>query len=181
MKHSFRIRLLFNSYLFFFLLVLACNSCSPVPENKFQSEIDRIALKYIADKREAICNITAATYGKDRIIVKGETTIPEIKSDIINALAKSDIGLIDSIIILPDTSLYKKCFGVVTLSVANLRKEPMHKSELVSQAILGTPVIVLKTEESWVLVRTPDKYISWTEKSSLMLMDKMNSPTGKVK
>ena len=75
-----------------------------------------------------------------------------------------------ALLILPDTIHNKNYFGVVTLSVINLRKEPEHSSELVSQAILGTPVVVLKSKDSWVLVQTPDSYISWTEESSLKLM-----------
>jgi cell wall-associated NlpC family hydrolase len=55
------------------------------------------------------------------------------------------------------------------LSVINLRKNPDHRAELVSQAILGTPVLVLKSQSSWLLIQTPDNYIAWTEKSSVSL------------
>jgi cell wall-associated NlpC family hydrolase len=107
-----------------------------------------------------------------QIILKGETTIPEAKNEILKALDSLHINLIDSLIILPDTIQNKKYLGVATLSVINLRKTPDHSSELVSQAILGTPVVVLKCLNSWVLVQTPDSYISWTEKSSVKLMSR---------
>jgi hypothetical protein len=42
---------------------------------------------------------------------------------------------------------------------------------MVSQAIMGTPVSILKKEDSWLLIQTPDKYIAWTEKSSVQLMN----------
>lgn len=61
--------------------------------------------------------------------------------------------------------------GLVTISVINLRKQPDHRSELVSQAILGTPVLILKDEDSWLLIQTPDNYIGWTEKNSVRLMN----------
>jgi hypothetical protein len=170
-KHYIRIRFVIkNSFL---VLLLAIGyGCSSVSETKYQSEIDQISSKYITDKREDVCTINASSDGKARIILKGETTIPQIKLDIIDTLANPGIELIDSILILPDTAKNNRYFGIVTLSVANLRKEPMHRAELVSQAILGTPVIVLKEEDSWVLVKTPDKYLSWTERSSLVLMNK---------
>ena len=38
---------------------------------------------------------------------------------------------------------------------------------MVSQAILGTPVRILKNEDSWLLIQTPDHYIGWTESSSV--------------
>jgi len=170
-KHNVGIRFILKSQLLLFLLAIAYG-CNSFPEARIKSEIDQIASKYINDKREDVCTINASSERKDRIILRGETTVPQIREDIINTLAKSGIDLIDSIIILPDTSISNKYIGVVTLSVANLRKEPMHRAELVSQAILGTPVIILKEENSWVLVRTPDKYISWTERSSLVLMDR---------
>jgi len=62
--------------------------------------------------------------------------------------------------------------GLVTLSVINLRKEPDHASEMVSQARLGTPVVILKEHHSWLLIQTPDNYISWTEKSSIVPEDR---------
>jgi hypothetical protein len=42
----------------------------------------------------------------------------------------------------------------------------------VSQAILGTPVMILKRNDSWLLIKTPDNYIAWTEESSVKQMDR---------
>lgn len=65
----------------------------------------------------------------------------------------------------------EKDMGLVTLSVINIRKEPGHASELVSQSILGTPVLILKTNDSWLQIQTPDNYIGWTTDSSVRPMD----------
>ena len=168
--------MIFNKILLkccFLIYVLSLLSgCNSVSEIKYQSEIDQIASKLTTDKRESICNITASSENRDVITLRGETTIPQIKEELLNTLAKPGIRLIDSIIILPDTAHNKKYLGVVTLSVANLRKEPKHSAELVSQAILGTPVLVLKQENSWLLIQTPDNYVSWTERTSVQLKDK---------
>jgi MEMO1 family protein len=61
--------------------------------------------------------------------------------------------------------------GVVNLSVINLRKEPQHESEMVSQAILGTPFIVLNRNQYWLMIETPDHYKGWVEESSVKLMN----------
>jgi len=179
-KHRNKNSIINNIFFFVFFLSIA-SGCSSISEIKYQSEIDQIVSKWMTDKRESICNISAYSEGRDGIIIRGETTIPQVKEEIINTLAKPGIKLTDSIIILPDTSQNYKYHGVVTLSVANLRKEPGHSAELVSQAILGTPVVILKEQNSWVLVQTPDKYISWTEKSSLELMNKNEFKTWKSK
>ena len=52
----------------------------------------------------------------------------------------------------------KKIKGIIYNSVANMRSEPRHSSELVSQALLGTPVRILEEEGEWRRVQTPDKY-----------------------
>ena len=57
----------------------------------------------------------------------------------------------------------EKTFGVVNVSVANLRVTPEHRAEMASQAILGTPVRILKKEHGWYLVQTPDEYLGWTD------------------
>ena len=65
-----------------------------------------------------------------------------------------------------------KSMGLVTLSVANIRKEPDQSSELVSQAILGTPVMILNTKDNWFHIQTPDTYSGWTEQSSVQAVSK---------
>ena len=152
-------------------ILLVINGCHSTLEKEKQSEIDRIANRWVPDKRIALCDVTAKTGKGKYIILCGETTISQAKQDIIKTLNNQGNILIDSIIILPDTLRNKKYLGLVTLSVINLRKEPDHASELVSQAILGTPVLILKETDSWLLIQTPDNYIAWTEKSSVTPMD----------
>jgi len=153
------------------VILLFLYGCSSISTLKIQAEIDLIAEKWISDPREAICDITAVAGSNNTIILRGETSVPQIHEEIINALNKPGLLLTDSIINLPDTSRIKKVYGLVTLSVINLRKTPEHSSELVSQAILGTPVKILKEKNSWLLVQTPDRYIAWTEKSSVVMID----------
>jgi SH3-like domain-containing protein len=74
---------------------------------------------------------------------------------------------------LKDTLEDTNQMGLVTLSTINLRKEPHHSAELVSQAILGTPVKILKTEDSWLQIQTPDNYTGWIEESSVKLVNKI--------
>jgi len=70
------------------------------------------------------------------------------------------------------TSGYIKKMGIVTLSVINMRKEPDHASELVSQSILGTPVTILGDTNSWLHIETPDNYTGWVEGASVQIMSK---------
>ncbi len=150
-----------------FLSLFILSACQNEKLSDYQSEADSIANKYAPDRRIDICNIQVLK-NKGSVVLKGETTVPEAKNKIIKTLSKQAIDLIDSIIILPDTSANKICKGLACLSVINLRKEPDYSAELVSQSLMGTPLTILKKQGSWYLVRTPDNYIAWTESSSLV-------------
>jgi len=57
--------------------------------------------------------------------------------------------------------------AVVRPPVANLHAQPSLRSELVSQALMGTPVGVLRVLPAWVLVRCPDGYEGWMDSGAL--------------
>ncbi len=143
------------------------SGCKVNEADKINNQISEISRTYVPDNRTDICNINATFLKGDTVLLTGETTVTEAKSAIIKSLDDYGKFLIDSISILPDTSVNPRYMGLSTLSVINLRKEPDHSSELVSQALMGTPVMILKKDHSWLLVRTPDRYISWTEQSSV--------------
>jgi hypothetical protein len=50
---------------------------------------------------------------------------------------------------------------LVVSAVADVRREPSHKAELVSQAIHGDAVTPLRAENEWTLARMDDGYVGW--------------------
>mgnify|MGYP002737626751 FL=1 len=54
-----------------------------------------------------------------------------------------------------------KRWGVIYNSVANMRSEPRHGAELLSQTLLGTIVEVLEEQEEWRKIQTPERYTGW--------------------
>ena len=145
-------------------------SCQPRSVEPFQTEIDAIAKRWVPDKRVGICNFKLENGSGDKIVLKGETIFPGAKTEVMQLLKDKGISVTDSAVILPDSVSMKKYWGVVSLSIANLRSKPAHSSELLSQAIMGTPVRVFKMEDGWLLVQTPDLYIAWTNQSAVQLM-----------
>jgi SH3-like domain-containing protein len=135
-----------------------------------QTEIDGISKRWVPDKRVGICNLVIVEGKNNDMVLKGESLFPDTKAEVLQLLKSKGISVIDSVEILPDTTRLEKNWGVVSLSVANLRGKPAHSSELVSQAIMGTPVRVLKENGEWILIQTPDHYISWTNISSVQQM-----------
>jgi SH3-like domain-containing protein len=152
--------------------IILISGCRP-GEVPFQisNDIDSIILKWVPDKREGICDLSLRMMPDRKLVVKGETNISNAKNEIINYLTESAIGYYDSLEIIPDPAEIDNPWGLVSISVCNIKKNPSHSSELVSQAIMGTPVKILKKDDSWRLVQTPDYYIGWSNDSGIEELD----------
>ena len=129
-------------------------------------EIEAIRQEYAPDKRTAIFEVHCNS--GDQVVLSGQTNLPEAKSALISSLANKSLTIDDQIKLLPEDSDHAN--GVINVSVANLRGAPKHSAELVTQALLGTPVKILQKNGGWLRVQTPDQYIAWTNVSSLVQM-----------
>lgn len=69
--------------------------------------------------------------------------------------------------------VHAQTWGVVNISVCNQRATPEYSAEMVSQALLGTPVHILRTggDYNWPEVQTPDGYKGWVHKDAIRYMD----------
>jgi hypothetical protein len=138
---------------------------------KVNSFIQTVKEKFAPDKRVAVFNIEA-TESVNNIIIKGETNLSEAKSEFVKMMKEAGLNFTDEIDLLPSKNLGDNVYGVINLSVANFRSKPDHPAELVTQAILGTPVKVYKKgEDGYYLVQTPDGYISWLDDDGFTFMN----------
>lgn len=152
----------------FFSTLLAQESSKP----DLKKVIDAISKKYAPDKRIEIFEVEF--YEKDgNLILKGETTQKEAKDELLSQL-KSTFNIIDSIIVLPSPELGDKIYGVISVSVANMRAKPAHQAELVNQVLMGSNVKILKKHGYWYLIQTepPENYIGWIEEGGLAIFNK---------
>ena len=152
------------------LLLLCVYSCNK--ENQLLIEVNSISkqveAKYSPDQREAVFQ-TSFFFEKNKLIVRGETSELTAKQALYSALEKLDVRIIDSLELLPEKKLMDNNWGLVNLSVVNLRAHPKHSAELVSQSIMGTPVKLLKEEDGWYQIQTTDRYIAWVDRAALAL------------
>ena len=151
------------------LLLVGCAVDAPAPPAVLTGAIDAVRAVHAPDKRVALWEVTPVAAG-DTWIVRGRTNLPEAKADLLARLAAADQPVADSIEVLPAAALGARSYGLINLSVANLRSKPKHSAELGTQALLGMPLRVWDVREDWSLVQTPDGYLSWLDAGGLVLL-----------
>ena len=67
------------------------------------------------------------------------------------------------------STAFAQQYGIVDISVCNLRDTPNYSAEMVSQALLGMPVRILSNapDNGWPQVETPDGYTGWVHKDAI--------------
>lgn len=147
------------------LIAFACNS--PKQNESFDTLKAEIEQRFAPDKRVAVLNFDIESTDAKTVVLKGETNLEEAYSFLLDTLAGMGISVVDSVRLLPDAQLEDKTWGLVTLSVIPMRKNPKYSAEMVSQAIMGTPIKVLDKKGGWYLIQTPDKYLGWVSGSGI--------------
>lgn len=131
--------------------------------------IKDVKQQYAPDTRVAVWSVTADKQSGNSVVLRGKTDNPDAKDALLRGLKAVNIVYKDSITLLPDATV-EKPWALVTISVACLRGEPRSGAELVSQAIMGTPVKVLECDGGMSRVQTPDGYIAYVTDSSLQFL-----------
>ena len=148
-----------------FLILFSCGENTEKEEevNEADEVIAQVSEEYAPDKRVALFDIEAVK--NDKIYtLKGESNMPEAVEDLKNKMKAENLEFKDSIMMLPDEKgLEGKTMGVVKISVANLRDEPKHSAQLVTQATMGMPLKVYKKDGGWFYIQTPDGYLAWVD------------------
>ncbi len=84
--------------------------------------------------------------------------------------ARNQLGLALEVASLPHPELQARA-AWVTASVADVRRQPAHASEQVTQALQGEVLEPLLHEDGWLLVRLPDGYLGWVRDWHVQLVD----------
>ena len=124
---------------------------------------DSLKQQYAPDKRVALFDVDYSFSGNN-VMLRGVTTSAEAKSVLLKELLKKGYILMDCLQVLPDEKgLEGKVYGIINVSVANLRVEPDFSSEMMTQGLMGMPVNVLQND-GWYRIQTPDNYIAWVHR-----------------
>jgi SH3-like domain-containing protein len=153
--------------LFLLVIVFLFTGCNHTPPKEVVDLITQTREKYAPDSRIALYDIQINK--NERFVVEGETNIPDAFYELGSVLTADYPKVKFNVSLLPLESMGDHIWGIITLSVASLRPVPSHRAELITQAFLGTPVKILKKEDNWYLVQTPDLYLGWITSGSIAL------------
>lgn len=73
--------------------------------------------------------------------------------------------------LLPGAGLGGRTHGIVAVSVANVRREPKHFAELLTQLLMGTTVKLVQFKGGWFEATSPDGMTGWIEQKELAAVD----------
>lgn len=157
---------------FFALLFLfSCTAEENIPPTPAANLIAGLKQEFAPDKRVARWWVKD-TMEQGQVILRGETNLPEAKSALLERLKEQNVPFVDSIELLPSASLAAKMYGLVNVSVANIRSEDKHWGEMASQVLLGTPLkIMKKVREGWYYVQSPDGYLGYLDAGAFITID----------
>ena len=155
-------------------LILSYNlfSQEKITMEEVQNVIETMKQIYAPDARTAILNLEIKQE-ENGFFVMGETNIPKAKEVLSEKLKELNTSIKLEISELPSEELGDKIFGVVNISVANIRTKPEHSAEMATQALLGTPLKIYKKKGGWFMVQTPDDYIGWLDDDGFSQMNKV--------
>jgi gamma-D-glutamyl-L-lysine dipeptidyl-peptidase len=156
-----------TGFLFLFLCACTIGKAQTISYKTLSQELQSLEKQIVPDKRVAILKIELKDTLQAMVVVSGETDLPGAKEQILRFLTDKKISFIDSLRLLPDSSVGDNTWALATLSVSNMRAMPDDVSELVSQSLMGTPLKVLDYNGKWYRVQTPDHYIGWMDTSGL--------------
>jgi gamma-D-glutamyl-L-lysine dipeptidyl-peptidase len=148
-------------------LTLSCRQ-QPAPADPTAGWIEEGRRLFAPDPRTSVFRIETLQQGAVWVL-RGECDAPEAKAWLLARFDSAGLAYADSLAVLPDPVLGDRHLALVRLSVANLRARPSHAAEMVTQALLGTALAVLRQQGGWSYVQMPDRYLGWVETEALRL------------
>ena len=154
-----------------FLSLILFSARAPAGNDDYAERLLTIREKFAPDERFSVFTVKIKT-ASEALIASGDVDNAEAKTAVLKMLKEdTQMRVIDEIHVLPEASLGNKIYGITTLSVGNVRKHPDNKSEMLTQVLSGTVIILLKDGGYFWQIKMPDGYIGWINKLSFIQAD----------
>ena len=136
---------------------------------KIEKMVEQVRKALAPDKRNLIFRVKV-TKQQGVVTIKGVTDLEKLKKQLFITLKNKGYEIVDSLEMLPKPE-FKKHLGITRQSVANLRAEPRHSSELVTQTLMGMPLLIFEEKNGFYHVKTPEGYYAWIDAAGMVIMD----------
>ena len=158
-------------FLLVFLIVGACSSRTDRTIAEIHTLLDSLQSEYAPDTRIELWAMELSG-SKDSISLSGEVANKAAYKAIVRAIDQRFPKVKNGLVLLPEGGSGQFVNGLINNSVANIRAEPSSRTEMVTQALLGTPIRILKEENGWCFVQTPNGYLGWVNDFETQSIDK---------
>ncbi|MEN8202462.1 MAG: C40 family peptidase [Bacteroidota bacterium] len=154
-----------NRYIWIILLMILvlAGACTPRTERvamQVNTLLDSLRLQYAPDARFVWWDLSVQA-GNGKVSLSGEVSSKAAYKAIVQGVDDGFPEVENQLVLLPEEGDGRWVNGLVNNSVIHLRKEPSSKREMVTQALLGRPVRILKEANGKSLIQTPDGYLGW--------------------
>lgn len=135
-------------------------------QSKIDSLIKVVELQFVPDRKQEIYDISTNT-SNDSLWVSGTISNLEAYNNLKNNLENLNIS--DQIRLLPAKFLGDTLYGVINVSVADIRTQNRFSSGMATQALLGDPVKIFDFDE-WYRIQMHDTYFGWAHTKQIAPM-----------
>jgi hypothetical protein len=152
------------------LLTFACSTPVSRTVSGLNQLLDSLRVQFVADDRIELWDLGIEVRGSD-VLLRGDLSGQESFEAVKQAVAEQFPEVFIEMDLLPAEGEEELIHALVNNSVIHLRREPSSTKELVTQALLGTPVRILKTDGGKSLIQVPDGYLGWVNTKELHLVE----------
>lgn len=161
--HKFLLILSFS----FWILPLIGFEMDSIKQERISALHKELKAQFAPDSRTRLLELNVIDINSDSYEF---VTTEKEAADQIRKISK-DLDAQIKVTVLPDETVGENKYGIVNLSVANLRTKPSHAAEMATQILMGTQVDILHKKGGDFRIRTPEGYIAWIPTSSVVPMD----------
>ena len=168
-------RLLNITLVLLLILNFGCTQRSSLVLNEVTDIIENVKEEYAPDKRTSVYDVTARVKNK-AVRLNGTILSQSVLDTLVGRIKKTGaIEVMNDVLVLPDTSLGAENYALVRLSTAQIRRHPEIQSEMISQALMGSEIRLLRKGPGkrswWRQCQMEDEYLGWIMRSSFVAGD----------
>ncbi|MDF1575906.1 MAG: C40 family peptidase [Bacteroidales bacterium] len=153
------------------VLLGACTSETSKRVSELNTLLDQLRQEYVPDDRIQWWELSAEDQDGS-LVVLGELSSRETYEAVVRELESRYPEIKFEVVLLSEEDPGPAVNALVNNSVIHLRREPSSTRELVTQALLGAPVRILKSRGGKSLVQVPDGYMGWVNSAEVHPLDR---------